>query len=36
MNIAKILKLVLTVVQTIVTVQAVGKPIVDAIKKKPG
>lgn len=36
MNVAKILKLVLTVAQTIVTVQAVGKPIVDAIKKKPG
>ncbi len=36
MNVAKLLKLVVTVAQTIVTVQAVGKPIADAFKKKPG
>ena len=36
MNVAKLLKLVVTVAQTIVTVQTVGKPIVDAMKKKPG
>lgn len=36
MNVGKILKAIVAVARAIVTVEAVGKPIVDAIKKKPG
>ena len=36
MNLAKILKVMVTVAQAIVTAQTIGKPILDAIKKRPG
>lgn len=36
MNFAKILKAVVAVAQLVVTVQAVAKPVADALKKKPG